>query len=196
MDNAANDSDGTGTNTENVLDTVESVTGGNGDDNLTGSCFANTLAGQGGNDTLNGDPVACAVFGGDFMGGGTGNDAINGLGGVDQVTYTANTAAQPISVALDGATNDSDGTGGTDNIGSDNEYVFGGSGSDFIDASAATQGVSLWGRAGDDTLIGSSFNDFLRGELGADTLDCAGGDNDMYVLDPADLSVTSCETSG
>ncbi len=35
---------------------VESITGGNGNDTITGSCFANTLAGQGGNDTLNGDP--------------------------------------------------------------------------------------------------------------------------------------------
>src|SRR6185369_1926537 len=32
IDNAANDTDGTGATTENVTDTVESITGGNGDD--------------------------------------------------------------------------------------------------------------------------------------------------------------------
>ena len=88
----ANDADGIG-GTDNVLDTVESITGGNGNDTITGSCFANTLAGQGGNDTLNGDPAGCAVGGGDFMGGGLGDDAMNGLDGTDSVTYTANTAA-------------------------------------------------------------------------------------------------------
>ena len=51
---------------------VESITGGNGNDPITGSCFANTLAGQGGNDTLNGDTSRLAVGGGDFMGGGLG----------------------------------------------------------------------------------------------------------------------------
>ena len=107
------------------------------------------------------------------MGGGTGDDTFNGLGGTDQVTYTTNTAAQPIDVTLNDIADDDDGLGGTDNIAADMEYVFGGAGDDTIDASAATQGVSLWGRAGNDTLIGSAENDFLRGELGADTLDCA-----------------------
>lgn len=196
IDNSPNDTDGTGSTTENVLDTVESITGGSGDDVLSGSCFANTLAGQGGNDTLNGDPVGCSVGGGDFMGGGAGNDGFNGLGGTDSVTYTTNTSGQPIVVTIGGAPLDLDGLGGVDDIAADMENVFGGAGADTIDATGASQGVSLSGRAGNDTLIGSSFNDFVRGELGADQLDCGDGTNDMFDLDPADTSVTNCETPG
>ena len=169
-----NDSDGFG-GTDTVLDTVESITGGPGADSITGSCPANTLAGQGGNDTLKGDPAGCAVGGGDFLGGGLGDDEMNGLGGSDTVSYTANSASQPIDLTLNGAADDNDGTAGTDDIGVDVESVYGGAGNDTIDASLAAQGVSLWGRAGDDTLIGSAFNDFLRGEAGADTWNAATG---------------------
>ena len=195
IDGTANDADGDG-GTDNVTATIESITGSSGNDTLTGSCDPSTLAGQGGNDTLNGDPAGCGVGGGDFMGGGSGNDAINGLDGSDSVTYATNTSGQPISVTLDGAGNDNDGVGGTDNIGSDIEYVYAGAGADTIDATAATAGVSLWGRAGDDILTGSAFNDYLRGEAGADTLDCAGGSGDMHDVDGADISVSNCETPG
>lgn len=196
IDGNANDADGTGATSENVGTDVESITGGNGDDSIEGSCLNNTLAGQGGNDTINGDPNVCGVYGVDFMGGGTGNDEMNGLGGSDSVTYTTNTAVQPISATLNNTADDNDGTGGTDDIADDVENVYGGAGADTIDASAAGQGVALFGRAGDDTLTGSPFNDFLRGELGADTLDCAGGANDMFTPDGADTSVTNCETPG
>ena len=180
-----------------VMDSVESITGGNGNDTLTGSCFANTLAGQGGNDTINGDPAGCAVGGGDFMGGGLGNDAMNGLDGNDSVTYTANTVAAGDQRHARRRRQRHDGTGGTDNIADDVENVYGGAGNDTIDASAAIQGVALWGRAGDDILIGSpDFNDYLRGELGADNLNCGDGGNDMFDQDDADTVDPSCETAG
>ena len=56
--------------------------------------------------------------------------------------------------------------------------------------------MSLAGRAGDDTLIGSPFDDYLRGELGADSLDCGEGKNDMYDEDREDREVRNCETPG
>lgn len=197
IDNTANDTDGTGATTENVQDTVESISGSNSAaDVLTGSCFANTLAGQAGADTLNGDPAGCAVGGGDFLGGGAGNDILRGLTGTDSATYTTNTAAQGINVTLDGVANDNDGVGGTDNIASDIETVYGGAGPDRIDATGAGSGASLLGLAGNDTLIGSPFNDAVRGQQGADSMNCAGGTNDIYDVDPADTSVTNCETPG
>ena len=168
-----NDSDGLG-GTDNLLDSIESITGGPGADVLTGSCLPNTLAGQGGNDTIVGSPAGCAVPSGDFMGGGTGDDSFVGGAGTDAVTYTSNAAGQPIDVSLDGAPGDDDGQGGSDNVAANIESVYGGAGDDTIDASAASQGVSLWGRAGNDTLLGSAFNDFLRGEAGADELNCGG----------------------
>ncbi len=191
-----NDTDGTGSTKEDVTDTVESITGGEADDVIIGSCLPNTLAGQGGNDLLLGDPERCEVYGGDFLGGGPGDDVMRGLGGSDKVTYTSNTAEQPIDVSLNGKPDDKDGLGGNDDIGTDVELVFGGAGDDVIDASSAEAGVSLAGRAGDDTLIGSPFDDYLRGELGADSLDCGEGKNDMYDEDREDREVRNCETPG
>jgi len=198
IDNVANDKDGLGSNNENVKDTVESITGSSGKDNITGSCFANTLAGQNGDDTLNGDPTTCATYGGDFMGGGAGDDIMRGsltpiaTDGVDRVTYTANTAAQPTTISLDGVANDSDGQGGTDNVSTDIEYLYGGPEVDSFDALSALQGVSFWTGAGDDTLNGSNFDDYFDGQAGSDTQNCRGG-TDTYKIDGADPAPVNCE---
>jgi Ca2+-binding RTX toxin-like protein len=202
IDNVANDSDGQG-DTDNVMDTVESITGSSGTDNITGSCFSNTLAGQNGNDTLNGDPTTCGSYGGDFMGGGAGNDIMRGSvtptasDGVDRVTYTSNTAGQTTSVTLDGVANDTDGLGSTtDNVGADIEYVYGGPEVDTFNGTAALQGVSFWTGAGNDTLIGSAFNDYFDGQAGADSQNCGGGANDMYKVDGSDPAPNAnCETA-
>jgi len=202
MDNAANDMDGLGSNNENVMDTVESITGSSGNDNITGSCFSNTFAGQNGNDTLNGDPTTCGSYGGDFMGGGAGNDIMRGsltpiaTDGVDRVTYTSNTSGQTTSITLDGANGDVDGQGGSDNVGRDIEYLYGGPEVDTFNGTSALQGVSFWTGLGNDTLIGSTFNDYFDGQGGADSQDCDGGANDMYKVDGADPAPNAnCETA-
>jgi Ca2+-binding RTX toxin-like protein len=203
IDNTANDSDGLGSNAENVKDTVESITGSSGKDNITGSCFSNTFAGQAGDDTLNGDPTTCGSYGGDFMGGGAGKDTMRGsltptsTDGVDRVTYTSNTSAQATSVTLDGTANDTDGLGATqDNVGRDIEYLYGGPEVDTFNGTSALQGVSFWTGAGNDTLIGSTFNDYFDGQAGADSQDCDGGANDMYKVDGADPAPNAnCETA-
>jgi len=203
IDNTANDNDGLGNNTENVKDTVESITGSSGNDTITGSCFSNTFAGQNGNDSLRGDPTTCGSYGGDFMGGGAGNDTMVGSltptasDGVDRVTYTSNTSAQTTSITLDGAPNDTDGLGSTsDNVGADIEYVYGGPEVDTFNGTAALQGVSFWTGAGNDNLIGSAFNDYFDGQAGADTQNCGGGANDMYKVDGADPTPNAnCETA-
>jgi Ca2+-binding RTX toxin-like protein len=213
MDNVNNDKDGLGSNNENVMDTVESITGSSGKDNITGSCFSNTLAGQNGDDTLNGDPTTCASYGGDFMGGGDGKDIMRGsltpiaTDGVDRVTYTSNTAAQTTNISLDGVANDVDGQGNNDNVARDIEYLYGGPEVDTFNAcgtpvvapctlsTPALQAVSFWTGAGNDTLIGSDFNDYFDGQGGADTQDCKGGTGDMYKVDAADPAAVNCETA-
>jgi hypothetical protein len=213
IDNAANDKDGLGNNNENVKDTVESITGASGNDKIVGSCFANTLAGQAGNDDLVGDPTTCASYGGDFMGGGDGSDQMRGSltptasDGVDRVTYTSNTVGQNTNITLDGKDNDVDGLGNVkDNVGVDVEYVYGGPEADVFNAcgtpavgncttGSALQGVSFWTGGGNDTLIGSNFNDYFDGQVGADTQDCKGGSNDMYKVDGADSAPVNCETA-
>jgi Ca2+-binding RTX toxin-like protein len=202
IDNVADDHDGVGSNNDNVKDTVESITGSSGNDNITGSCFSNTLAGQNGDDSLNGDPTTCGSYGGDFMGGGAGKDTMRGsltptaTDGVDRVTYTSNTVGQNTSITLDGTANDTDGLGSTqDNVGRDIEYLYGGPEVDTFNGTSALQGVSFWTGAGNDTLIGSTFNDYFDGQAGADAQDCDGGANDMYKVDAADTSHTNCETA-
>jgi len=202
IDNVATDNDGLGSTAENVKDTVESITGASGNDTITGSCFSNTLAGQNGTDILRGDPTTCGSYGGDFMGGGAGNDTMVGsqtptaTDGVDRVTYTSNTSGQTTSITLDGTANDTDGQGGTDNVGADIEYLYGGPEVDTFNGTAALQGVSFWTGAGNDALIGSTFNDYFDGQGGADTQNCDGGANDMYKVDGADPTPNAnCETA-
>ena len=184
---------------DDVHTDVESITGSNvATDTLTGSCAANTIAGDSGTtdagagaaDTINGDPAACAPNGGDFLGGGEGNDTFNcdGTGatpGVDTVTYGApfvDAAAPGISVTLDDVANDNDGFGNAaDNVQGDCERIIGNAQVDTINAAAADQGVQLFGRLGNDTLTGSGFNDLLNGEGGTDTGNCGAGAADVAI---------------
>ena len=64
---------------------------------------------------------------------------------------------------------------------------------DTINATAADQAVSLFGRLGNDVLTDSTFGDFLNGEAGADTINCTNGGTDTYVIDGADTVNGSCE---
>jgi hypothetical protein len=201
---------------QTVRDSVESVTGSTLGDMITGSCFANTFAGDpgsasgdaGGNDTLNGDPTAgCTSAAGstDFLGGLEGNDTFNGDGlidathfrGFDTVTYGFPlTGGGGISVDLDDVADDNDGFGNTaDNVNGDIERVIGNSGADTINATDADQGVNLFGRAGGDTLTGSStFGDFLDGEGDVDSLTCLGGLDTYRDNENEDAVAADCET--
>ena len=206
LDNATGDDScaDTGRDDEDVQSTVESVTGSTTADTITGSCGANTFAGDpgttdgggGGADTLSGDPAACAPNGGDFLGGGEGNDSFNcdgtGAAGFDTVTYGApyvDAAAPGISVTLDDAANDGDGFGNTDNVNGDCERIIGSAQADTIDATGADQGVQLFGRLGGDTLTGSGFDDLLNGEDGTDVGNCGGGTDTAISIETA----TACE---
>ncbi len=145
--------------TDDVHTDVESITGSNvATDSLTGSCLANTIVGDSGTtddgagaaDTINGDPAACTPNGGDFLGGGEGNDSFNcdGTGatpGFDTVTYGApyvDAAAPGISVTLDDVANDGDGFGNTDNVNGDCERIIGNAQADTINASRRRPGGS------------------------------------------------------
>jgi hypothetical protein len=220
IDGTANDAGCNSESADNVGTTVESVTGSTGNDSITGSCFANTFAGDpgsangdaGGNDILNGDPSAgCTAASGstDFLGGGEGNDTFNGDGlidathfkGFDTVTFgvpytghAATCSGFAVDVTFDDVANDCDGFGNiTDNVNGDIERVIGSGLNDRINATAADQAVWLFGRAGNDTLTDSAFGDFLNGEGGADTINCPNGGTDTHVIDGSDTVTGSCE---
>jgi RTX calcium-binding nonapeptide repeat (4 copies) len=200
IDGANNDGGTCGngsTGTDDVHTDVESITGSNNaTDTLTGSCSPNTIAGDsgttnggaGGADTINGDAAVCAPNGGDFLGGGEGNDVFNcdgsGAAGFDTVTYgtpyTGFLAA--VSVTLDDAANDNDGFGNAgDNVNGDCERIIGSPGADTIDATGADQAVQLFGRAGDDTLTDGPGDDLLNGEADTDTANCVNAGSDTAV---------------
>jgi Ca2+-binding RTX toxin-like protein len=78
LDNVAND--GLASNAhDNVLNDVETVFGGSGNDVITGSASANSLKGNGGNDAIRGSG------GNDILDGGTGNDDLYGGSGSDRL---------------------------------------------------------------------------------------------------------------
>ncbi len=200
IDGANNDGGTCGngsTGTDDVHTDVESITGSNvATDTLTGSCSPNTIAGDsgttdggaGGADTINGDAAVCAPNGGDFLGGGEGNDVFNcdgsGAAGFDTVTYGTpyvDAAAPGISVTLDDAANDGDGFGNTDNVNGDCERIIGNAQADTINATAADQAVQLFGRAGDDTLTDGPGNDLLNGEADTDTANCPNGGTNVSI---------------
>jgi Ca2+-binding RTX toxin-like protein len=153
-------------NNSNVVtetDTIknfENAEGGQGNDTLIGNGAANTLTGGFGNDTLNGgdgDDILTGGVGNDTFIGGAGADTIYGNSGSDagedgdKVDYSASKAGVSIQLI---------------------RYGFGSaSGGD-------AQGDKL---DGINQLVGSAFNDVLRGDAGDDVtavvLSGGGGDD-------------------
>jgi Ca2+-binding RTX toxin-like protein len=174
-------------------------TGTNGDDDLDGTIFADTISGLGGNDdisgdgsgdTLNGDGGDDDIFGGngdDTLNGGIGDDDLNG--GKDDDTLNGNDDDDD----LDGGEGDDELNGG-----SGNDVLTGGEGADDINGGAGTDDEARYvsssagvrinlgtdtasgGDAQGDTLnnvesvVGSGFNDVLDGDDENNTL--FGGD--------------------
>ncbi len=157
---------------DDTLIEIENLTGGAGDDTLTGDIEANVLNGGGGADTLFGDA------GNDRLIGGGGDDVIDGGDEVpvgttwgDVVDYSATT----LGVVVNLATLSNQATGveiGTDQI-VNVEEVIGGSGADTLtsgSSSALTRRV-LYGGDGNDVLKSSVGNDNFYGDAGFDTVD-------------------------
>ena len=157
-DGAANDggvADTSGANRDATVG-IEHVTGGSGNDSLTGDGGANTLDGGSGDDRLRG------LLGADALIGGVGSDL---------ATYAERSAADPVDVSLDGAANDGAG-GEADLVGADVEAAEGGAGNDV-----------LTGGNNADRLLGGDGNDRLTGNGGVDTVAAGNGDDTVEVKD-------------
>ncbi|HEV8516731.1 MAG TPA: calcium-binding protein, partial [Candidatus Limnocylindrales bacterium] len=162
---------------DNVGLDVENLTGGPYADLLTGSPSGNILSGGAGNDTLNGGG------GWDTLIGGAGNDQFNGGVGTDTVTYLDH--AGPVSVDIDGVSDDG-GAGESDNVKTDVEKLVGTAASDTLTGGAGNN--TLEGGAGNDVLSGGAGNDTLIGGPGADML--AGGTGTADVASYAERTTT------
>jgi len=137
---------------------VENLTGGAGNDVLSGSDGVNSLSGAAGNDVLD---------------GGLGGDTLDGGADVDTVTYATRTngvSVTPYAGADDGE------AGEADNVKQNVEKVIGGTGDDTMTALGVPD-FFFFGGPGNDELTGSSGNDSLDGGSGDDTLSGGQGDD-------------------
>lgn len=170
--------------TTDTLISIENLTGGNGDDSLTGGDAANTLNGGVGNDTLVGGGGADILLGGagndtlsggaddDILIGGAGADTFTGGGGNDTVSYVNSSALTIDMSTLASGTGDAQG----DVFDADISVVLGSAGADTFVGRSSKE--TFKAGAGDDIVKGSAGDDILDGETntvtGGDTIDYAG----------------------
>jgi Ca2+-binding RTX toxin-like protein len=147
-----------------------------GDDTLTGAGGNDFLGGGGGNDTLSG------AGGADFLDGGTGEDTLDAGDGDDFLAgdpfnpFNGQEAADTLKGGAGAAGLSFAGAPGNDELiatAPDGSFTAGG----LTDTYTGIERFSLFGFAGDDTLIGAGGNDSLGGGDGNDTLAGAGGDD-------------------
>jgi Ca2+-binding RTX toxin-like protein len=157
--------------TDSLLD-IENVSGGAGDDVLTGEIGANVLSGNGGNDSL---------------AGLEGNDTLDGGGGPDTLDYSATGTGVTVNLTTTGAQN-------TVGAGSDTitaaENVTGSSFPDTLIGNTIDN--TLLGGGGDDTLAGGAGDDTLAGGAEIDTADYASAGLGVAV----DLSLAGAQNTG
>jgi Ca2+-binding RTX toxin-like protein len=183
--------DGAGPEGDTIDMSVESLTGGPGNDVLIGSAAVNTLRGLGGNDDLFGRG------GNDTLEGGPNADQMDGEGGIDTATYAGR--SDGITVFLDddlfndGGTGDVASGGGAFRDYVATENVIGGGAGDALHGDG--NGNVLTGGPGKDTLDGLGGDDLLRAkDRAADTaIDCGTG-ADRAELDSTDPATIGCET--
>ena len=175
-----------------TLSGFENVAGGQLDDMLTGDGGANILAGNAGNDILV---------------GGVGDDVLYGDGTIDLNTNRVITTFADVGAAFGWVDGNDTLEGGLGN-----DLINGGGGSDTASYAHASGGVTVTltttggsstGADGNDTLvsienvIGSSFNDTLIGNSGANVLDGgAGNDTASYATATGGITVTLTATGG
>jgi Ca2+-binding RTX toxin-like protein len=138
--------------------------GGDGDDVLEGGDGDDFLFGRVGNDTLDGG------FGADWISGGTGTDT------ADYSDRTGDVLAGIGQIPDDGE------RGEGDNVQSDIETVTGGSGNDRFNTQF-TAGVTFFGNAGHDSMVGGPGADTFFGGPGRDFMAGAPGNDTFFAQD-------------
>ncbi|MGF1673455.1 MAG: choice-of-anchor Q domain-containing protein, partial [Rivularia sp. (in: cyanobacteria)] len=171
---------------------INEINGTSGNDRLRGSAEDDIIDGGAGNDFLFGFAGNDTLTGGDGndnLYGGEGDDSIDGGDGFDTLRETADT-----DFILSDGTLESNATG-TDTFTNIERVVLnGGDEANTIDASNYGGSAFLYGRGGNDTLIGGDGNDNLYGGEGDDTLIGGGGNDRLYGGDGKDTFVISSLT--
>ncbi len=203
--------------------------GDDGADTLTGSDGQDYLLGGAGDDDCDagaGNDYLYGYDGNDVLEGGLGMDkfyeltAANGgdtfIGGADKDTVYYNQRSNPISLTIGAGANDGE-SGELDDVGSDIENVYSGSGDDILignDGANILKGGggndnieggvgidSLYGEGGDDVvnggdgadkLFGGDGNDSLVGGTGKDVFDAGDGNDNLYNNDGQINETVNC----
>jgi Ca2+-binding RTX toxin-like protein len=140
-----------------VANTIENLTGGSGNDTLTGDGNANILSGGAGADSLVGGD------GNDTLAGGDGNDTLAGGTGSDTADYSAATAGVTVNLAAGTAT----GGAGSDSLSSIENVT----GSDLADSLTGDSAANrIEGGGGADTIDAAQGSDTVFGGAGADLI--------------------------
>ncbi|NJO29758.1 MAG: calcium-binding protein, partial [Richelia sp. SL_2_1] len=160
-------------------------TGGDGANIINASGYGGSafLYGRDGDDTLIGGA------GNDNLYGGEGDDSIDGGDGIDTLRETADT-----DFTLSDGTLQSTVTGTDTFTNIERVVLTGGDGANIINASGYGGSAFLYGRDGDDTLIGGAGNDNLYGGEANDTLIGGGGNDRLYGEGGSDTFVISSIT--
>ena len=193
--------DGEAGENDSVLDDVEKVLGGLGDDALLGDGRANVLMGGAGNDVLGGaegDDLLIGDVGNDRLAGDVGNDTLLGSDGDDNLSGG-------------GGSDDLKGEAGKDTLdgGPGTDRQFGGPHVDtvlYATRSAAVsvklEGVDNNGERNEDDFINGDVESVTTGN-GGDTIDAddnktgdvkCGGGTDIVTADPEDNVASDCES--
>ena len=177
--------DGLASEADDVRADVENITGGKGDDTLTGSIVSNVINGGDGVDNISGGIAGADCDDDkDSLIGGAGNDvfimgfasncgdSVDGGADSDVANYEMRTAG--VFVDIDSSADDGE-SGESDTIKTTVEGVYGGEGNDTLTGGASADmlrgglGADLIsGGAGADTLVGGEGNDTLLGGTGED----------------------------
>ena len=175
------------------------ISGGDGNDKIWGNSGDDLIDGNTGNDTILGGKGNDTINGGednDTISGNTGNDLISGNDGDDLLK--GNAGNDQLS---DGLGNDVvEGSSGDDVVdaGEGNDSYNGGSGFDTIDFSGAADGMTIdlskksaTGMGQDvvwnfEQVIGSGFDDVMKGSKAAETLVGGSGNDTLRSLGGAD----------
>lgn len=187
---ADNISGGDGNDTADGGSGNDTISGGSGADSLLGNSGDDSLDGGAGDDTISGGDGDDTIVGGsgaDLLSGNDGADSFNlgdgfasdtivgGEGGTDSDSIDLSSLSSPVNVSYSG---DEEGTinDGADTLSfSEIENIFATSGSDTIDGSEDTSGLTIFADGGSDLVDGGTGADFLDGAAGADTLIGGGG---------------------
>jgi len=183
--------------------------GGSGNDTLFGGTATDVLHGNSGDDILDGGSGVDTLYGGsgfDTLSGGTGADELHGNSGDD--VLSGNSGSDVLiggsgSDTLSGGSGADDLQGGSGNdtfiTGSGRDIVNGGSGIDTVDYSGIDKGlrIDLHGKrttGGDsdvltsiENVIGSSGDDWFRGDLRDNALNGGAGDDILRGTKGSDL---------